>query len=435
MEYRINLPKIMYLTFLISKYVEDKVYFNTNDLNIAANKFEPELVRLRSDKEDYKFLDDTIFGGSRGNFSTVLTFKGIAKRGSKFIFYYSLGDSNRLFNAYHKAEIILDSKEMCAYTLKKDLAELLENECNNYTIREKQAHIKVFLEENKDFPLIRDTVNFSKIAVLKSENNQYFLRILFNTFKNAHTIEYNMVSYFQGNKIKKTNINALFAIPTYENSWDNFYAIDSKELLQNTPLFIYYDTISNIFYDEKGHVYSHYNLDEALLKISDLDGNLAERLTYSWKNVKDLFADTYTDVKKDLKETEFSIFLKKFLNLKMTFSIYGKRVVHVFESSSGGPDVVLTYAGGTTQKVELEHKWVNYTIHKHHKSLAWKDVWLYADEKWDFYKILHIFKPYLSEYIDCIPKVFLCTNEHTSEKEAYEVDWDTLTYKKVEITD
>lgn len=435
MRYIVNLPKIMYLTLLISKTVKDKKYFNTNDLNIAANELQPELVRLRKDKEDYKFLDDTNFGGLRGNFSTVLTFKGIVKRGNRFIPFYSLGNSDRLFNAFHKGQIILDSKKMCAHTLHKDLAELLKKEIGNYTIRENQAHIKAFLEKNKDFPLERDSFYFPKIAVLKSKTNKYFLRILFNTFINDNIIEYNMFDYFKGNKIKKKNINALFVIPTYKNSWNKFYAIDSKELIKNTPLFIYYNTKDKIFYDNNDNVYSYYTLDEALLKIPDFDENIEERLEYNWNIVRNSFVDTYTETKTDIKEEEFSIFLKKFLNFKLTFSIYGKTVVDIFNTSSGGPDVILTYAGGTKQKVELEHKWENYIRHKHYTSLAWKDVWLYADDKWDFEKIVHIFKPYLSKYIDCIPKVFLCSNEHTNKKEAYEVNWSTFAYKKIEIHD
>ena len=436
MRYTVKLPKIMYLTLLISKTAKDKKYFNTNDLNIAANELQPELVRLRKDKDDYKFLDDTNFGGLRGNFSTVLTFKGIVKRGSRCIPFYSLGSSDRLFNAFHKGEFILDSKTMSACTLNKDLAELLKREIRNYTIREDQAHIKVFLEDNKDFPLERDTFNFPKIAVLKSKKNEkYFLRILFNTFINDNTIEYNMFGYFEGNKIKKKNINALFVIPTYENSWSEFYAIDSKELLKNKPLFIYYNKKDKTFYDNYDNIYSYYTLGDALDKLSDIDENIEERLEYNWDIVKNSFVDAYSEIKTDIKEEEFAIFLRKFLNWKSTFSIYDKTVVEIFNTSSGGPDVILTYAGGTKQKVELEHKWENYIHHKHYSSLAWKDVWLYADDQWDFKKIVHIFKPYLSKYIDCIPKVFLCSNEETGAKEAYEIDWSTFTYKEIEIHD
>ena len=48
---------------------------------------------------------------------------------------------------------------------------------------------------------------------------------------------------------------------------------------------------------------------------------------------------------------------------------------------------------------------------------------------------MQIFSPYLSKYIDSIPKVFLCVNDKTGKKEAFEVDWNTLTYKEIEIYD
>lgn len=75
MIYSIKLPKILYLIFLISKFAKSGKYYNTNDLNKLANNLQPDLVRLRQDKNDYKFLDDTKFGGSRGNFS--INFQGI----------------------------------------------------------------------------------------------------------------------------------------------------------------------------------------------------------------------------------------------------------------------------------------------------------------------------------------------------------------------
>lgn len=62
MGYSINLPKILYLTLLISKFARNEKYYNTNDLIKIANELQPELVRLRKDKNDYKFLDDTNFG-------------------------------------------------------------------------------------------------------------------------------------------------------------------------------------------------------------------------------------------------------------------------------------------------------------------------------------------------------------------------------------
>ena len=73
-------------------------------------------------------------------------------------------------------------------------------------------------------------------------------------------------------------------------------------------------------------------------------------------------------------------------------------------------------------------------LHQHHKNSAWKNCWLYADEKFDFEKIKHIFLPLIDQYKENIPKVFLTVNED-NRKEAYEVDWDKLEYKKIEVGD
>lgn len=435
MGFTINLPKILYLTLLISKFAKNKKYYNTNDLIKIANELKPELVRTRKDKNDYKFLDDTNFGGLRGNFSTVLTFRGFINRNNTYIAYYGLGSTDRLFNAFKNGEIILDSQKYCAYTNNIELKNALEKEINNFTIRENQAHIKLFLKKNPNFPLKRDTINFPKIAVLKSQNYQYFLRILFNTFKTENIIEFNMLKYLEGTKIKQFNIHPLFVIPSYDNYWKEFYVIDSKEILANTPLLMYFDKKSKKFYDNNKNIYSYYTLDESLGKISNQNGNIEERLSYNWQEVRKQLVNDYTERTSNVEKDEFSLFLENFLHWKKSFSIYEKEVVDITVSSSGGPDVILTFSGGTTQKVELEHKWNNYILHKHYKSQAWQNVWLFADENWDFNKIKQIFTPYLSEYIDSIPTVFLCSNNQTNKKEAYEVNWNELTYKQIKITD
>lgn len=435
MGFSVSLPKILYLTLLISKFARNEKYYNTNDLIKIANNLKPELVRLRKDKNDYKFLDDTNFGGLRGNFSTVLTFRGFVNRNNTYIAYYGLGSNDRLFNAFKKGEIILDSQNYCAYTNNIELKNLLEKEVNNFTIRENQAHIKKFLEKNNNFPLKRDTINFPKIAVLKSENNQYFLRILFNTFKADNIVEFNMFNYLEGAKIKQFNIHPLFVVPSYNNAWEEFYVIDSKEILLNHPLFINFDKRTKRFYDNNKNEYSYYTLDESLEKLSNQSGNIPERLSYDWQKVRVELVDDYVERTSEVQKDEFSLFLKNFLNWKKSFSIYGKDVVDMTVSSSGGPDVILTFSGGTTQKMELEHKWNNYILHKHYTSQVWKDAWLYADEEWDFDKIVQIFSPYLSKYINSIPKVFLCVNNKTNQKECYEVDWNNLTFKKIDIKD
>lgn len=435
MGFSINLPKILYLTLLISKFAKNEKYYNTNDLIKIANKMQPELVRTRKDKNDYKFLDDTNFGGLRGNFSTALTFRGFINRNSTYIAYYGLGSTDRLFNAFKKGEIILDAQKYCAYTNNIDLKNALEKEVNNFTIRENQAHIKAFLEKNQNFPLKRDNINFPKIAVLKSQNDQYFLRILFNTFKNENIIEFNMLNYLEGSKIKQFNIHPLFVIPSYENSWEEFYVLDSKEILVHNPLLMYFNKKTNKFYDNNENTYSFYKLDESLEKISGQNGNIDERLAYDWQKVRKQLVTDYVEGLPDVKNDEFSLFLENFLQWKKTFNIYNKDVVHITVSSSGGADVILQFSGGTTQKLELEHKWNNYIQHGHHTSQAWKNTWLYADEEWDFDKIKQIFNPHLSKHIDSIPKVFLCVNQQTKQKEAFEVDWDTLTFTKINIID
>ena len=244
-----------------------------------------------------------------------------------------------------------------------------------------------------------------------------------------------MFNYLEGAKIKQFNINPLFVIPTYENSWDSFYVIDSKEILINSPLFMYYDKKSKKFYDNNNNIYTYYTLSEALDKVQNQSGNISERLSYDWQKVREQLVEDYIEKKSEVQKDEFSLFLENFLHWKKSFSIYQKDVIDITVSSSGGPDVIITYSGGTKQKIELEHKWENYIRHRHYTSQAWKDVWLFADEKWDFDKIVQIFSPYLSKHIDSIPKVFLCSNEQTGSKEAYEIDWNNFTYKEIEIHD
>lgn len=435
MTYTITLPKIIYLTLFISKYAKKQKYYNTNDLIKIANEMKPELIRMRKDKKDYKFLDDTKFGGLRGNFSTALTFIGFVKQGSAYTPYYSLGDADKLFNACIKGEIILDTQEYCAYTKNENLKNMLEKEARIFNIRETQAHIKKYIEKHPAFPLRRDDINFPKIAVLKSQKDQYFLRILLNTFKTENIVEFNMFNYLQGTKIKSYNIHPLFVVPTFDNPWEDFYVIDSKEIFENTPLFIYFDRQTKKFYDNNNHVYTSYSLNEGLEILSAQNENIEERLNYNWKKTRENLISDYIERKSKVEQDEFAQFLKNFLHWQRNFSIYGKDVIDIDVSSSGGPDVTLTFSGGTTQKVELEHKWNNYILHKHYIDQAWQDVWLYADEKWDFSKVAKIFSPHLSEHIDRIPKVFLCPDPETGAKKAYEVNWDNLTFKEIDIRD
>lgn len=432
MKYTVELPKILCLMLIISKFAKEEKYYNTNDLIKIANKIKPELVRLRKDKDDYKYFDDTNFGGLRGNFSTALTLKGFVKKNNSYSPYYGIGKNDRLFNAYKKGEIILDTHEYKAYTNNYELKKLLEAEARNLSIRESQAHIKVFLNKNKDFPLVRDNDNFKKLCVLKSNNNQYFLRILFNTFISDKVVEYNMYNYLSGPKVKQFNMHALFVIPSVDDIWSEFYVIDSKEILNKAPLLIYFDKEKKEFYDATGNVYPSFTLEESLDIVSDQNGNISERLNYDWNSYRGFMVEETVE-KYSVKQSEFSIFVKDFLKWNQQFTIYGKRVIDLVESSSGGADVILEFAGGTKQKLELEHEWNNYILHEHHKSTAWKNAWLYAEEEWNFEKIKQVFSPYASEYIDNIPKVFLCTDKNNGQKKAYEVNWKDFTYKEVEV--
>lgn len=435
MKYTVELPKILCLMLIISKFAKDTKYYNTNDLIKFANKIKPELVRLRKDKNDYKYFDDTNFGGLRGNFSTALTLKGFIKKNNSYSPYYGIGKNDRLFNAYKNGEIILDTQEYKAYTNSSELKKLLESEARNLSIRESQAHIKVFLKRNKDFPLKRDNDNFKKHCVLKSENNQYFLRILFNTFKTEDVVEFNMYNYLSGPKVKQFNMHALFVIPSKENAWEEFYVIDSKNILSNGPLLMYFDKKTKRFYDVNGNVYESYCLNEGLGVLSDQNGNIEERLKYNWDKLRQNIVEDTVVERNTIEQDEFSVFLNDYLKWKKEFVIYGQKVINLIVSSSGGADVIIEFSGGTTQKLELEHKWNNYILHQHYKSSAWKDAWLYAEEEWDFEKIKQVFCPYIENHLDNIPKVFLCTDKVNDQKKAYEVDWNNLTYKEIEVSE
>ena len=52
MKYTIEMPKTIYLIFLISSFARKEKYYNTNDLIKLANELKPELVRIRKDKND-----------------------------------------------------------------------------------------------------------------------------------------------------------------------------------------------------------------------------------------------------------------------------------------------------------------------------------------------------------------------------------------------
>lgn len=235
--YKINLQKTFFLALEISSHY-NKSYYNTNDLVKLANQYKADLVRTRVDKKDYKFLDDTKFGGLRGNFSTLLTLKGFVKRGNKIIPFYSLGMDGRIVNAVNNGEIILDSSDLTANTTNERLKDLLEQEVFLSKVRENQAHIKVMLEKDSVKLGIKRDNTFKKDSVVVSGSGQYFLRGLLNNFINNNTIEYNLYNYWSGKKIIKKNMHLLISIPSKDNSWAELYAIKFEDLIKNKPMYL-----------------------------------------------------------------------------------------------------------------------------------------------------------------------------------------------------
>jgi len=96
--HKVEIPKVLFLALDVAQFYRNS-FFNTNDLAGLSNRYKGDLVRLRVAKKDYKYLDDTRFGGLRGNFSTLLTWRGLVKRGSTIVSTYSLGRDGRLVNA------------------------------------------------------------------------------------------------------------------------------------------------------------------------------------------------------------------------------------------------------------------------------------------------------------------------------------------------
>lgn len=204
MTYKIKIPKILFLALDIAKFYR-RNFFNTNDLAKLANKYKKDLVRQRVDKRDYRYLDDTNFGGLRGNFSTLITWKGFVRLGTSIVNEYSIGRDGRIVNAVCKGEIILNKEDLTAYTNNKRLKQLLELEAWLLNVRESQAHIKVMLEKDNKIQLKRDSDNFPKESVVKTDKEQYFIRALVNNFTdNKNTIlEYNIYNLWDGTKLKK----------------------------------------------------------------------------------------------------------------------------------------------------------------------------------------------------------------------------------------
>ena len=431
--YTVELPRVLCIALVLSKYLKGVKYFNTNDLANIANTKKQEIVRSRKDKEDYeyRFFHDTKFGGLRGNLSTGSTLQGLIKRNNRVTAFYSIGPGEKLINAVIKGDILIDTNACQAKTNKLELKEILEKEAKYRSIREDQAHITNYINRTPSFALKRDCEEFPKQGVLKSNSNQYFFRILFNTYKEPNKIEYNLFDYLQGPKIKRKNIHALFVVPSNDNNWDKFYVIDAKQLLITAPLFLYYDIEHDEFRDEHGILYFHEELIDALSHISNENGNSEERLSYNYKKAMDALISNSIETTPKRTETEESVFIKNFLNCSLLTKIFikGQEIIG-YSIHKAGVDVLLAYANGTTQSLELEQEWSHYIAHGHQNNIAWKDAWIYANEKFDFDKIQKIFGPYKGLYI---PNVFLSSDPVTKERKAFEVDWTSNTFKELKI--
>ena len=428
--YKVNLQKTFFLALEISGHY-NKSYFNTNDLVKLANQYKADLVRTRVDKKDYKFLDDTKFGGLRGNFSTLLTLKGFVKRGNKIIPFYSLGMDGRIVNAVNNGEIILDSSDLTANTANEILKNLLEREVFLSKVRENQAHIKVMLEKDSVKLGIKRDNAFKKDSVVVSSTGQYFLRGLLNNFINNNTIEYNLYNYWSGKKIIKKNMHLLISIPLKDNSWAELYAIKFEDLIKNKPMYLMVSVDTKKCIDRLGNIYNLYNLEQAKKKFSDGNANINERLTYKWRDLINKESSDEVEIKKEVKQQETWVFIDKFLKLKKAFSVDGKDVVEYSMSSSGGCDVLLKYSGGTTQKLELEHDWKNYLDHRHHENNAWADAWLFAEQEWNPSLIIKLFKPLKGKHGNRIPDVFLCFEK--DQRKAYKANWIDESFKEIEL--
>lgn len=428
--YEIHLPKVLFLTLVIAHHFHKKHFINTNDLATLANEFANSLVRIRKDKKDYKYLEDTNFGGLRGNFSTLLTFRGLVKRGSRIVAYYGVGRDDRILNALLKGEIILKSEDFTAHTNNEKLKNLLDNEAKLLTIRETQAHVKQKLSRG-GISLTRDHINFPKESVVMSPDGQYFLRSILNNYinKDKNLIEYNLINLWSGSKFKRKNIHPLFVIPSENNPWGKIFAVKNEDLLLNKPLLVRVDANRLICTDKNGNTYKMYPFEQTS-DFSKQEENIEQRLAYNWDDVKEQNCESEVS-EREMQEDEFSIFLEKFLGWGKSFSVNDKDVVDIKVSSSGGADVRLIFSGGTIQALELEHNWNNYIDHGHPTNNAFSNCWIFAEENWNPEKIMKLFRNLKKEHGNRIPDVFLCLDN--GERKAFRANWDTETFEPVNL--
>lgn len=390
--FKVEIPKILFLALDMASFYRNN-FFNTNDLAELSNRYKSDLVRFKVYKKDYKYLDDTRFGGLRGNFSTLLTWQGLVKRGSNVVNTYSLGRDTRLVNAICNGEIILNREDLAAYTKDERLKKLLEIEAWLLNVRESQAHVKVMLEKNPSIPMRRDDINFPKEAVFKSTNGQYFIRSLVNNFIDSTDtiLQFSIINLWEGKKFRKKNLHPLVVLPTKESPWGRgIYAIKNEDLFEHKPILLNVNLGTKHCEDKNRNTYKLYSLEEALAEFSKEDDNIENRLNYEWDSLKKQYCEQEVDYEVR-KEDEFSNFLRLFLDWQRNFFIDGKEVVDIKVISSGGPDVELLFSGGTTQKIELEHSWNNYLDHGHQNNNAFNKVWVFSEEEFNLEKILKLF--------------------------------------------
>ncbi|MFZ1019687.1 MAG: hypothetical protein WAN61_01690, partial [Minisyncoccia bacterium] len=209
------------------------------------------------------------------------------------------------------------------------------------------------------------------------------------------------------------------------------YALKNEDLYKNKPLLLNVNLSTKICQDKNGNSYKLYSLDEAIKEFSKENENIKERLNYSWEELKKQYCETEVDYEVR-KEDEFSTFLRLFLDWKRSFNIDGKEVVDVKVISSGGPDVELIFSGGTKQKLELEHSWNNYLDHGHNTNNAFSNVWIFAEEEFDFEKLKKLFSKQKEENHNRIPDVFLAVDKK-GNRHAYRINWETETYQEIEL--
>lgn len=199
------------------------------------------------------------------------------------------------------------------------------------------------------------------------------------------------------------------------------YAVKNEDLYKRKPLLLNVNLSTKVCEDENGNTYQLYPFLDALTEFSKENANIKNRLNYQWGSIKEKYCEREVDCEVR-KEDEFSNFLRLFLNWQRHFFMGDKEVVDIRVISSAGPDVELVFAGGTIQKLELEHLWNNYLEHGHHTNNAFRKTWIFSEEVFDFPKILKLFSGQKFQNNDRIPDIFLSIDK-SGRAHAYKIDW------------